>query len=104
MKKIIILGIVGILNSCVSDKELLSPEDQKNWSVKNDTIIYNNVPLGVYDHFEYELNPSHGKGSKPIVELSIKQFSTNHEDLEKLIKFVHTKHSKQKVEIVVLKK
>ncbi len=103
MKKVLIFGLVGILSSCGLDKQILSVDEQKEWSVKNDTIYYKNQSIGYYDHFEYELNPSHGRSARPIIELSITQLKSGQDNLEGLIRFVHTKHRKQKVEIVVPK-
>ena len=100
MKKIITLGLITILFGCVVDKEILSQYECTKWHSKNDTIYYTNKPIAVYDHVEYELNPSHGKGAKPIVEISITQIGFGVET-DNLIKYVHTMHSKQKVEIVV---
>jgi hypothetical protein len=103
MKKLFTLTlIITSLFSCTVDKELLTKEDLSKWSSKNDTISYNGKPVAIYDHFEYELNPSHGRGAKPIVELSIVQISFEAETAG-LIRYVHTFHSKQKVEIVVPK-
>ena len=90
------------LFSCKVDKEIMSTEELNKWSTKSDTIFYSGQPVAVYDHFEYELNPSHGKGSKPIIELSIIQISFA-ANTDELVKFIHTKHNRQKVEIVVPK-
>jgi hypothetical protein len=103
MKKLLlVLGLTTsmIIGGCAVDKELLTKEELSKWTIKDDGILYDNKLVAVYDHVEYELNPSHGKGATPIVELSITQISFE-VPTEKLIKFVHTKHSKQKVEIVV---
>ena len=78
MKKIITILTLGLLvSSCATDKYLLTEDELKNFSVKGDTILYKSVPVAVYTHWEYELNPSHGKKAKPIIELSIKSLSVN---------------------------
>lgn len=102
MKKILITLtlITTLLFSCSVDKHLLTKEESAKWSVKGDTIYYSQRAVAIYDHYEYELNPSHGKHAEPIVELSIAQITLNVSTAE-LIKFVHSLHSKQKVEIVV---
>ena len=105
MKKLITLITLStlILVSCAVDKQLLSVDELKDWNVNSDTIFYKGKPAAIYDHYEYELNPSHGKASTPIQELSITQI-----DLlvptDVLIRYIHTKHTKQKVEIVVPKR
>ena len=70
------------------------------WSVKNDTIYYDTTSVAYYDHSEYELNPNHGMRTKIIQELSITQINFD-VTTDELIKYVHKKHKKQKVEIVV---
>lgn len=103
MKKVLLsIGIVLSLFSCKVDKEIMSVDELTKWSTKSDTIFYSNQPVAVYDHFEYELNPSHGKDAKPIIELSIIQISFA-VTTDELVKFIHTKHNRQKVEIVVPK-
>jgi hypothetical protein len=100
MKKVLVM--IGIMASvsCSVDKEIISKNELAKWSVMNDTIYYENKSVAVYDHSEYELNPSHGKHAKPIQELSITQLSIGAKTAD-LIKFVHALHPKQKVEIVV---
>lgn len=100
MKKIFTLLTIGLsFSSCLSDKFLLTDDQMKDFSVKGDTILYKSVPVGVYTHWGYELNPSHGKNSKPIIELSIKHINIP-PMADDLVKFVHTLHPKTKIEIV----
>ena len=100
MKKVLImLGFVSLV-SCSVDKEIISKSEFIKWRVNGDTIYYENKSVAVYDHSEYELNPGHGKFAKPIQELSITQLSFDVKT-DELIKFVHTLHPRQKVEIVV---
>jgi len=101
MKKIVIsIGLIMSIVSCSVYKGKLTCEEYHKWSTKNDTIYYSNKSVAVYDHSEFELNPSHGKHAKPIQELSITQLSFEVQT-DNLIKYVHTIHPKQKVEIVV---
>jgi len=101
MKKILItLTLIIALFSCSVDKHLLTKEESAKWSVKGDTIYYSQKAVAIYDHYEYELNPSHGKHADAIVELSIAQITHNVSTAD-LIKYIHSIHSKQKVEIVV---
>jgi hypothetical protein len=95
-----ILGLALAFASCSVDKELISISERVKWTIHNDTIFYNAAPVAAYDHSEYELNPGHGRRAKPIQELSITQLDL-HVKTDELIKFVHTLHKRQKVEIVV---
>ena len=99
MKKIIILSFSLLLGSCVTDKYLLSKEEMADYSIKGDTIIYKSVPIAVYTHWEYELNPSHGKKAKPIIELSVKHINIP-PMADDLVKFIHTLHPRTKIEII----
>lgn len=105
MKKIVIsIGLIMSIVSCSVYKGKLTPNEYAKWSTKNDTIYHQNCPVGFYDHSEYELNPNHRRHAKPIQELSITYFkNANSVGIEELIKFIHTYHPKQKVEIVVPK-
>ena len=98
--QLMIAGLILALGSCSVDKEIISKSEFAKWSSRNDTIFYNAKPAAYYDHSEYELNPGHGKYAKPIQELSITQLSFDVKT-DELIKFVHTLHPRQKVEIVV---
>ena len=101
MKKIIIVtGLLMSIVSCSVYKGKLTCEEYHKWSVKSDTIYYSNKSVAIYDHSEFELNPNHGRHAKPMHELSIYQFNLG-TPTEELIKYVHTIHPKQKIEIVV---
>ena len=93
------LGFVSLV-SCSVDKEIISKSEFIKWRVNGDTIYYENKSVAVYDHSEFELNPGHGKHAKTIQELSITQLTLGVKT-EELIKYVHTLHQNQKVEIVV---
>jgi hypothetical protein len=101
MKKILIIaGFVMSITSCLVDKDIINKNELTKWTVENDTIYYNSKSVAYYDHSEYELNPSHGCRAKIIQELSITQINFDIAT-DELIKYVHKRHSKQKVEIVV---
>jgi len=101
MKKILLaVTLITSLFSCSVDKEILTKDELSKWSVKGDTIFLEHRAVAVYDHFEYELNPSHGADAEPIMELSIKQITLDVSTVD-LIKYIHSTHHKQKVEIVV---
>ena len=99
-KTLILVGLLMSLGSCSVDKELISKIELVKWNSKNDTIYYDTKPVAYYDHSEYELNPGHGKHAKPIQELSITQINFD-VTTDELVKYVHKRHKKQKVEIVV---
>ena len=100
MKKLVIFLMISVaVMSCATDKFLLNKEEMKKYSVKGDSIFYNNIAIAVYTHWEYELNPSHGKKAKPIIELSIRHINIP-PMADELVKFIHTLHPKQKIEIV----
>ncbi len=103
--KNLIIGVVLLtcLANCSTDKELIKGSELEKWAISNDTIFYSKKPVAYYDHSEYELNPGHGKRAKPIQELSITQINFEI-TTDQLIKYVHTIHNKQKVEIVVPRK
>lgn len=94
-----ILTIVALLTSCATDKYLLPKEEMVKFTVKGDSIFYNSIPVALYTHWEYELNPSHGKKAKPIVELSVRHFDIP-PLTEDLIKFIHTLHPRTKIEVI----
>jgi|TARA_B110000503_G_scaffold49470_1_gene80363 hypothetical protein len=101
MKKIlIIVGFTVFLTSCLVDKKIIGKDELSKWSVKNDTIYYDTTSVAYYDHSEYELNPNHGMRAKIIQELSITQLNFD-VTTDELIEYVHKRHKKQKVEIVV---
>lgn len=100
-KKIIILVIViyTIVVSCKTDKHLLTNKEVLEWSTKGDTILRNNKPVAVYNHLEYELY-----NGKATIEISIDQIDKSPDNTVSLIKYVHLRHKKNKVEIVVQNK
>ena len=100
MKKLLIAIALLSVFGCSVNKDVMSKQEISKWSVKSDTIFCNSVAVAVYDHSEFELNPSHGRHAKPIQELSILQIGFNVE-IDNLINYIHTIHPKQKVEIVV---
>ena len=86
--------------SCLVNKDIINKKELTKWTVENDTIYYNSKSVAYYDHSEYELNPSHGCRAKIIQELSITQINFDIAT-DELVKYVHKRHIKQKVEIVV---
>jgi hypothetical protein len=101
MKKIIILAIVisAIALGCKTDKHILSNKEELEWSTRGDTILRNNKPVAVYNHLEYELY-----NGKATIEISIDQIDKSPDNTVSLIKYVHLRHKKNKVEIVVQNK
>lgn len=102
MKKTsIVAALLITLFSCTVDKRLMTTTEQQNWSSKRDTIYHLTTPIAVYDHSEYELNPRHGRRSAITLEISIKQISYSVQN-ENLVRYIHTIHPKDKVELVLL--
>lgn len=100
MKKLVLLFVSVIFVACHTHSKLtLTPNQMQDWSTKRDTIFHMGNPLAVYDHIEFELNPSHGRHEKPIAELSILQINLG--NTEELIKYLHTLHGPRKIEVVV---
>ena len=101
IKKIIILVIViyTMVVSCKTDKHSLSNKEVIEWSTIGDTILRNNKPVAVYNHLEYELY-----NGKATIEISIDQIDRSPENTIPLIRYVHLRHKKNKVEIVVQNK
>jgi hypothetical protein len=103
MKNLILFAIVIatlLFTSCVTDKNLLTASERPDWSSRNDTILYKQMPVAVFTHYEVELYK--GETSKEIC-LSALQIDTL--DLEPLIiKYVHTVHPKDKVQFKPLYK
>ena len=99
MKKLLItVSVLGLLSSCITDKQLLTSKELEDFSVKGDTILYKKTPVAVYTHWEYEINPVHGKNPNPVIELCIKQFDIP-PMTEDILKYVHTKYPKVKVQV-----
>ena len=101
MKKLIILAIAisATTFGCKTDKHALTNKEILEWSTRGDTILRNNKPVAVYNHLEYELY-----NGKATIEISIDQIDRSPENTIPLIKYVHLKHKKNKVEIVVQNK
>ena len=97
MKTLIILLVISIatfFTSCGIDKNLLTEAEAKNWSNRNDTIFYHQLPVAVFDHFEIELY--RGRTDK---EMCLNALDIDTMDLEMdLIRYVHTKHPDDKVQ------
>ena len=92
--------IISIITfGCKTDKNLLTNKEAIEWSTNGDTILRNNKPVAIYNHLEYELY-----NGKATIEISIDQIDKSPENTIPLIKYVHLKHRKNKVEIVVQNK
>ena len=101
MKKLIlsVLVVSVIALGCKTDKHALTNKEILEWSTRGDTILRNNKPVAVYNHLEYELY-----NGKATIEISIDQIDKSPDNTVTLIKYVHLRHKKNKVEIVVQNK
>jgi hypothetical protein len=101
MKNLIILlsiSIATLFTSCVTDKNLLTKSEQFEWSSRNDTIFYRNVPVAVFDHFEIELYRGRTDKEMCLNALDIDTMNLQPE----IIRYVHTKHPNDKVQFTPL--
>ncbi len=56
MKKLLaLLLVLTTMNSCVTDKHILSSSEKFQWHHRNDTIFHNLIPVAVLTHMEIEL-------------------------------------------------
>jgi hypothetical protein len=96
MKAIIIAIALAILTlaGCATDKNLLTSVEKIDWSSRNDTIFYRNVPVAVFTHYEVELYK--GETTREIC-LSALDIDTINLEPE-IIRYVHTKHPYDKVQ------
>jgi hypothetical protein len=94
--KILILFTILIVTlfSCVADKNLLTSVEIPDWSNRNDTILYRQMPVAVFTHYEIELY----KGDE-YKEICLSALNEDTMDLEKqIIRYVHTVHPDDKVQ------
>lgn len=101
MKSLIILlsiSIATLFTSCVTDKNLLTESEKFDWSNRNDTIFYKNLPVAVFTHYEVELY--RGRTDHEIC-LSALDIDTLNLETE-IIRYVHTKHPNDKVQFTPL--
>jgi len=95
MRKFILIGAIALgISGCGVDKNLLTEVEAKNWSNRNDTIFYHQLPVAVFDHFEIELY--RGRTYKEMC-LNALNIDTMNLEME-IMRYVHTKHSDDKVQ------
>jgi hypothetical protein len=97
MKKIIALVLSLTVGSCAVDKNILTKTEMKEWSNRNDTIFTKQSPIAVFTHYEVELY----KG-ECTHELCLQQINDSIYDITDLIRYVHTIHPKDKVQIITM--
>lgn len=99
MKKLVLLvAVVLLLSNCGIDKNLLTEAEAKNWSNRNDTIFYHQLPVAVFDHFEIELY--RGRTDK---EMCLNALDIDTANLApEIMRYVHTKHPLDKVQFTPL--
>jgi len=95
MRKFILIVAIALgISGCGVDKNLLTEAESKNWSNRNDTIFYHQLPVAVFTHFEVELYQ--GRTDKEIC-LSALDIDTMNLEPD-IIRYVHTKHPEDKVQ------
>ena len=99
MKKITLILLSALTLSCATTNDyILSEDEMSKFNHDNDTISYMGKPLGYISNFEIEYNPY--LKDKMIYEISvtvINRFDTL--SVDKLLRYVHTRQPKAKVEI-----
>lgn len=76
----------------------MNSSEMKNWRNSNDTIFFNNKEVAIFEHYEYELNPSHHR-SLIQTELCLIQIDDNPDNTMNLIRYIHTIHPSSKIQI-----
>ena len=97
MKKLIALALSLIVGSCAVDKNILTKTEMAEWGNQNDTIFHKQIPIAIFTHYEVELY----KGDRTN-ELCIQQINDSLYDVDQLIRYVHTVHPKDKVQIITM--
>jgi hypothetical protein len=90
----ILFAIVLVLGSCAVDKNLLTETEKINWSNRNDTIFYHNMPVAVFTHYEVELYRGRTDHEICLSALDIDTLNLEPD----IIRYVHTKHPDDKVQ------
>lgn len=99
MKKLVLcVAVVLGLSNCGMDKNLLTEAEAKNWSNRNDTIFYHQLPVAVFDHFEIELYRGRTDKEMCLNALDIDTLNLQPD----IIRYVHTKHPDDKVQFTPL--
>lgn len=78
--------------------ERMEQGELKEWSNRNDTILRNNKPVAIFEHYEYELNPNHRRPAMQA-ELCFIQIDDESENTVGLIRYIHTMHPSSKVQV-----
>ena len=94
----ILFAIVLLLGSCAVDKNLLTEVESKNWSNRNDTIFYHQLPVAVFTHYEVELYRGRMDHEICLSALDIDTLNLEPD----IIRYVHTRHPDDKVQFTPL--
>jgi len=99
MKKIVLLVAVVLgLSNCAVDKNLLTNTEKINWSNRNDTIFYHDIPVAVFTHYEVELYRGRMDHEICLSALDIDTLNLEPD----IIRYVHTRHPDDKVQFTPL--
>jgi len=95
MKQLLILAAIALMSSCATKKNILTANQLKNWSSKNDTLYYKGKPTAVFTGYEVELY----KG-EITRELCLEQINDTIVEIDSIVSYVHTIHHNDKVQVI----
>jgi hypothetical protein len=97
---LVLIGTLSILSLSNSSFEVepLSKEELKQWTNKGDTILRNEKPVAILDHYEYEYNPNH-RNKILLLELCFIQIDDEVDNTIPLLRYSMTIHPEHKVQI-----
>lgn len=90
--------LLALITACgVSKNMKILPEEAAKFTIKNDTIFYDSEHVANVESLEWEYLP----GDKEMrMEISIKQKNPYDDKMtSKLIKYVHSRYPKAKIEV-----
>ena len=95
MKRLFIFATALLIASCATRKNILSANELKKWSSKNDTLYYKGIATAVFTGYEVELY----KGDMTR-ELCLEQINDTIIEIDSILLYVHTIHHNDKVQVI----
>jgi len=97
---IVTITLITITTSATDEPKIEELEEQQlqDWSNRNDTIFKKGIPVAIFEHYEYELNPNHRR-PKMQAELCFIQVDDEPQNTIDLIRYIHTMHSTSKIQV-----
>lgn len=78
--------------------EKLNTNELKEWSNRNDTILRNDKPVAIFEHYEYEVNPNHRRPNIHA-ELCFIQVDNDPDNTFAMIRYIYTLHPSSKIQV-----